>query len=433
MRSRTGSLTKKGGLFYLVVSERDPLTGKRKRIWLATGASTRRDAEAKAAELNAPFVARDRADRLAHIAGQVDAAQVQADALEDAITPGLKIKDAFDAYERHTDRPDAGEATLDQYRCQWGRFEKWLAKVHPEVTHMRHVSSGIARRFMDKLAGEGTSPNTFNKYRGFLLMVFRVLAREGRVPVNPWAEIKTRQLQTIHRRALTVDELRAVCGKATGEMRLLLALGVYTGARLGDCCTMTWGSVDLGRGEVRYSPRKTSSRTDDKALTVPLHPVLAAMLAETPLEKRKGYVLPDYAAHYLGKGPANITQKVQAHFESCDLVTTVEGRGKRKRAAVEVGFHSLRHTAVSLLRDSGASMAAAMAITGHTSAALLDQYTHAGRDTIRAAVAALPAIGGNYTPPPSEADRWARVRELAGQLKGKTWKKVQAELLSLAG
>jgi hypothetical protein len=74
--------------------------------------------------------------------------------------------------------------------------------------------------------------NTFNKYRSFLRMLFGVLAKPGRAPVNPWAEIKTRKLQTAHRRALTVEELRTVCGKATGELRVLLALGVYTGARL---------------------------------------------------------------------------------------------------------------------------------------------------------------------------------------------------------
>ena len=59
----------------------------------------------------------------------MDAAQANATALEDAADPGLTIKDALDAYERHPNCPDAGEATVDQYRYQWGRFEKWLAKV----------------------------------------------------------------------------------------------------------------------------------------------------------------------------------------------------------------------------------------------------------------------------------------------------------------
>ncbi|HPY62604.1 MAG TPA: hypothetical protein PLJ22_05615, partial [Kiritimatiellia bacterium] len=50
-RKRTGSLVEKRGSFYLVVSERDPLTGKRKRIWLATGETNKRKAQARANEL----------------------------------------------------------------------------------------------------------------------------------------------------------------------------------------------------------------------------------------------------------------------------------------------------------------------------------------------------------------------------------------------
>lgn len=434
MRTRTGSLVKKRGKFYLVVSERDPVTGKPKRIWLATHETTRRDAETKAAELFAPFAARDTANRLAHIRGQVDAAEVRAAVLEDAADPGLLIRDAFDVYERHPDRPAAGEATMDQYRIQWGRFEKWLAKSYPDAKTMKQVSPDIARAFMDSLNGEKASANTFNKYRGFLNMAFRVLAKPGRVAVNPWTEIKTKALQTAHRRALTVEELRTVCGKASGEMRVLLALGVYTGARLGDCCTMTWGNADLARGTIRYSPRKTASRTDSKTLTIPLHPVMAGILAETPAEDRRGYIVPLLARRYLDRGPNSVAQVVQAHFKACKLETSGESRGQRQLAPVAVGFHSLRHTAVSMLRDSGASMAAAMAITGHTSAALLDVYTHAGADTVRAAVAALPAIGGsNYTPPPSDADKLEKVRELAKTMTAKTWKKVQAAIVEAAG
>ena len=431
-RKRTGSLVEKAGKFYLRVSERDPITGARKRIWLATGETNRRKAESKAAELFAPFQARDTADRMAHIAGQVDAAKAQAAVLEDAAAPGLRIADAFEAYERHPDRPTAGEATLRQYSCQFGRFEKWLTTAFPDCKTMKQVSPEIARRFMEQLSAGKVSPNTFNKYRGFLHLLFRVLAKDGRVSVNPFEGVKQRPLQTAHRRALTVDELREVCGKAAGEMRVLLALGVYTGARLADCCMMAWGNVDLHRREIRYSPRKTASRTDSKTLTIPIHPVLAAVLSETPAAKRRGPILPAFARSYAENGPARVSQMVQAHFAKCKIQTAGTARGKRMRSPVEVGFHSLRHTAVSMLRDSGASMSATMAITGHSSAALLDTYTHAGADTVRAAVAALPAIGGEYTPPPSEAEKLEKVRELAEGLTGDNWQTVRAAIMEAA-
>lgn len=49
-----------------------------------------------------------------------------------------------------------------------------------------------------------------------------------------------------------------VCGSVTGEMRLLFAVGIYTGLRLGDCAMMEWGSIDLGRNRIMTIPRKTA-------------------------------------------------------------------------------------------------------------------------------------------------------------------------------
>jgi len=43
------------------------------------------------------------------------------------------------------------------------------------------------------------------------------------------------------RRELTIEELRRVCNAATGELRTLLAIGTYTGLRLGDAATLRWG------------------------------------------------------------------------------------------------------------------------------------------------------------------------------------------------
>ena len=94
------------------------------------------------------------------------------------------------------------------------------------------------------------------------------------------------------RRELTLAELQAVCSAATGEMRLLLALGVYAGLRLADAALLEWGSVDMVRRILSVIPVKTARRTQ-KRITVPIHPALLALLAETPEHRRKGYVMPD--------------------------------------------------------------------------------------------------------------------------------------------
>ena len=64
--------------------------------------------------------------------------------------------------------------------------------------------------------------------------------------------------------------------------------------------------------------------------------------------------------------------------------------GKRKGA--ELSFHSLRHTAVSLLKDAGVPDAVVMALVGHESAAMSARYTHVGKEALAKAAKTLPEI-----------------------------------------
>lgn len=142
------------------------------------------------------------------------------------------------------------------------------------------------------LTEEGLLPNAFKKYVGLFTMMFRVLAGEARIAVNPWTKIRRKRLNTQGRRALTVKELQTVLVNATGELQTLLIIGAYSGLRLCDAVTLGWGAVDLDRGIITLRPKKTASRTG-KLVGVPIHPTLQAVLAGTPHADRLGPVLPE--------------------------------------------------------------------------------------------------------------------------------------------
>src|SRR6202008_2176041 len=69
---------------------------------------------------------------------------------------------------------------------------------------------------------------------------------------------------------------------------------------------------------------------------------------------------------------------------------TGKGSGGR-RAARELSFHSLRHTAVSLLKDAGIPQAVVQELIGHDSEQMSALYTHVGPEALERA-AALPEI-----------------------------------------
>ena len=67
------------------------------------------------------------------------------------------------------------------------------------------------------------------------------------------------------------------------------------------------------------------------------------------------------------------------------------GRSAR-RAFNELGFHSLRHTATSVMKNAGISSAIVEDIVGHDSSAISAHYTHIDDDAKRRAITAMPDL-----------------------------------------
>jgi integrase len=358
----------------------------------------------------------------------------------------LTVAGAWEKYLVASNRPDSGKGTLGHYAGQWQRFVDWMVEEHPDTPALRGVTSEMADAYAVDLAAV-CSASTFNKHIALLTLVCRVLAKSAMMTVNPFSEVRRKRAVQHGRRELTVEELRRVCTDATGEMRTLLAVGTYTGLRLGDCATLNWSECDLVRGLIRRIPNKTARRTPRPVL-VPIHGALAAILAETPEKARRGYVLPEFAEMYQ-RDAALVTNRIQKHLMACGVRTQAEGTGfvmvkgengkekpkhSGKRAIVEVGFHSLRHTFVSLCREAGAPLSVVESIVGHSSPAMTRHYTHTGEAAARSAIAMLPGLTADKglnpkrTPEARRARLLAKVRTMAPEQV----KRVVLRLLAVA-
>ena len=176
-------------------------------------------------------------------------------------------------------------------------------------------------------------------------------------------------------------------------MKVLFCIGTYTGLRLGDCATMKWNEVDLKRGQIRRIPRKTARRKPD-AIVIPIHPVLRNLLAEIPAKERGEYVNPVTAKTYLSGKRTTVTNAIQKHFTDCGIETTHE-RESGVRAVVDVGFHSLRHTFVSMCREAGAPLSTVESLVGHSNVRMTQVYSHTSIEAAQSAIALLPAVNGD--------------------------------------
>lgn len=412
----------------------------------------RRKAEKERARILAPFAAKETVEQLRTIQAKLAGAEaVHAQAIDEA-NPPLAIARAWDAYLNSGNRPDTGEATLKYYAGYWTRFQKWLKATAPQTKYVREITPQTAQDYAATLNGGIVSPNTYNKHTGFLRLFFRVLKEPARITENPFEPIRKKQLKTNVRRELTIAELKALLEAATGELQTLLYIGTFTGLRLGDCCTLKWGEVDLDRGTIRRIPNKTAKSAKPVLIGIPS--ALAAKLAEIPQSRRKGYVVPKYAALYTYQSAdgrptrqPDISNEIQEHFTQCGIETVKEGTGQKaheaavkkweaegkkgskpiyKRAVVEVGFHSLRHTWVSLHAAAGTPQGVIQNVIGHKNPSMTAHYTHISEDTARRTAGAWQLNEPNATRAP--LPDWAR--DLAEDMTAKNWKQTQKQLLA---
>jgi len=434
-KNLTGTLEKRGdqwlARYYVYID------GQRKRKTKYLGAVSIDEARARLQELSdggAAFtqerelekvqvalsgVRADIADAQKQAAAQAEQERMEADERR-----AVAIADGWTIYAASKKRPDSGARTLAGYEAQYKTFAEWCATNHPDKPKMRDFTPEMAEAFIDHIE-QTRSRSTRNKYLVFLRCFWRVLRwnADAQLTLDPWEGIRTLTAtpDTVSRRDLTVEELGRIAAylrtdeaKASlaytykpddqrknpeawdlrGEMLSLVALGVYLGARLGDCVTLQWSAVDLALGTITFMPRKTA-RKYKREVTAPIHPALARLLASVPAGKRRGYLLPMLAEIYTNREPSLITNRFQSVLRAAGIETAADapdGEGGGTRARVAVGFHSLRHFFAAWLDNHGVNHSLTNYLTCHQQGTVEATYYHHNREALAAAVATLPTI-----------------------------------------
>ena len=347
--------------------------------------TTKRDAEKQRKEIIRRIGAENKADALRERADDIDGNERRKQLRK------ITVAEAWDIYLENPDRPESTPGTLNDYACNWRMFAEWWKSGRgTKQSALTDVTKDDAKRFAKTLT---CGPNRYNKTIRACERVVR-FALQAPDSDNPFAAIRSKPLDPQGKREFTEDELRRVCGGATGELRTLLAIGLYTALRLGDSATLKWTEVDGETDCIRRMPGKTKRK--GKVIVIPLHPVLSTILDETPQDERGTYVLPDMAAQYERNRP-QLSRMIMRHFRDCGIDTHGERSGRN--APPEVSFHSLRHTFVTMAGKAGIPLPVVQELCGHGSPAIQRVYMHMGEEATRGAVMAMPDINSTHTGP----------------------------------
>jgi integrase len=285
---------------------------------------------------------------------------------------------------------EAEESTHDRFKSIVERFIELLgAKAGRDLSTLQ--ASDIAR-FRHREAKERASA-TANLSLKVLRVCFGQAVRQGLLAVNPAVRVKLlKSSNESKRRAFTLTEIKRIL-KACGddvEWRGLVLFGLYLGQRLGDLAKLTWRAVNLETGEIAFTTRKTGRR-----IVLPLVQPLTDYLALLPASDNPNACIFPRAVNATRTG--TLSNRFREILVSAGLVeprghqATGKGRSQAREAS-EISFHSLRHSAVTMLKAAGVSDFMAREIVGHESTAVSRQYTHLTTDDKRAAMGRLPDV-----------------------------------------
>lgn len=365
----------------------------------------------------------------------------------------LPLADVLAAFDRLPRRRTANEKSAGQRETIWTDFAKFLADRFPAATTLADISPRIAQEYMGHLQTDGRwnrtvvfqypgkrqastyetatgplSPRTYNLYRETLRSIVAGLASRAGITRNPFDDIPRATSDTESRECFTAAELALMWEKPDPFLHPVVLIGLNTGLRLGDICTLRWDEVDLAGGWINRRAGKTQ-----RVVRIPLLARLRTFLEAAP--RAGDYVLPDHAAMYTsGTNRDGISGRFTTWLDKLQIATTRTLPGRSRAVSVR-GVHSLRHTYAYIAAEAGVPQTIIQSILGHSSPMVTRIYTAHATDQAKAQY--LGALGerlpGGAPALPAavvhDDDRTARMVELVAQLIGPY--AARAELLAL--
>ena len=285
-------------------------------------------------------------------------------------------------WELYLKQPGVGEVkprTLASRRGAVKQWVEWMGKRHAEVQSLDEVTEGLALEYFAELEREGWAAVTRNNHLSSVRSTVQRVRVQAGLDRNVFDVVPRAGVTVVRKEPFTLKQVRklfkkaaAYDGRVPGFWPAAVALGYWTGMRLADVCCIEASAIDRERGLIRFVPEKTGRRKR-RELAFPLVDEIAQHLPAV----EDGPLWPEVAEAH-GRRSRWISDEWNDLVEAIGLESSrPPAEGERRRRAVKVyGFHSLRHTFVTLALEAGVEIGAVQQAAGHGSVAMTEHYSH---------------------------------------------------------
>ena len=205
--------------------------------------------------------------------------------------------------------------------------------------------------FRNQLLAEGRTPQTVDQLvRKILASPFTLAVKLGLLDSNPLAGLPPLKSTRIEKGIFTAEEISKLIEKANPDWRGAILVGYFTGARLKDVCDLRWGNVDLEKRLITFRAGKTG-----QLITVAIHPELEEHLLSRNISDDPQAFLFRSLAGKSGGGKSGLSMAFKRIMEQAEVEAGVArlSSGAKGRSFSLRSFHSLRHSFISALANSG--------------------------------------------------------------------------------
>jgi integrase len=219
-----------------------------------------------------------------------------------------------------------------------------------------------------------------------------------------WLMPVFRGLPYLKQKQLSESTAQSVAGRIRGACRVMVFVAVTTGLRVSELLGLRWldcdfedGEIHLTRGIVRQ--HETAMKTEASRKPVPMEMGLADVLKTWRMEcgfsQPSGYIFA--SADMDGKQPLWPNSAMEDHILPAAI---------RAKIAKRLGWHTLRHTFVTLLKANGEDVAVVQSLMRHANVSVtMDKYVQTVTPAKRAAQRGIVGLKGRGLPGRGGAQR----------------------------